>query len=93
MWSALRCVRNWSSELANGGGDLRLSAPRCRLFGSEVWVIKIAKQLEIESTINSRGRPKAALEASRRRLLPCKLKRRFVEKKTKDSKTTRPTGA
>jgi putative transposase len=42
------------SELDN----LRSSAQRGRPFGNEDWVIKVAKQLGLESTMNSRGRPK-----------------------------------
>jgi putative transposase len=42
------------SELDN----LRSSAQRGRPFGNEDWVIKIAKQLGLESTMNSRRRPK-----------------------------------
>jgi putative transposase len=38
--------------------DLRSSPQRGRPFGSQDWVIKIAKQLGLESTMNSRGRPK-----------------------------------
>ena len=38
--------------------DLRSSAQRGRPFGRETWVIQIAKQLGLESTMNSRGRPK-----------------------------------
>ncbi len=42
------------SELDN----LRSSAQRGRPFGNEDWVIKVAKQLGLESTMTSRGRPK-----------------------------------
>ena len=38
--------------------DLRSSAQRGRPFGREDWMIKVAKQLGLESTMNSRGRPK-----------------------------------
>ncbi len=38
--------------------DLRSSAQRGRPFGNEDWVIKVAKQLGLESTMHSRGRPK-----------------------------------
>jgi len=38
--------------------DLRSSAQRGRPFGSEDWMIKIAKQLGLEATMNPRGRPK-----------------------------------
>ena len=38
--------------------DLRSSAQRGRPFGRETWVSQIAKQLGLESTMNSRGRPK-----------------------------------
>jgi len=37
--------------------NLRSSAHRGRPFGNEDWVIKVAKQLGLESTVNSRGRP------------------------------------
>jgi len=55
--------RNWiefvnapdkTSEL----DDLRLSARRGRPFGSEDWMISIAKRLGLEATMHSRGRPK-----------------------------------
>ena len=38
--------------------DLRTGAQRGRPFGSADWVIIIAKQLGLESTMKSRGRPK-----------------------------------
>jgi putative transposase len=38
--------------------DLRSSAQRGRPFGREDWMIKIAKQLGLEPTLNPRGRPK-----------------------------------
>ena len=38
--------------------DLRSSAQRGRPFGGKDWVIEIAKQLGLESTMNGRGRPK-----------------------------------
>ena len=38
--------------------DMRSSAQRGRPYGSEDWVIKIAKQLGLGSTMNPRGRPK-----------------------------------
>jgi putative transposase len=38
--------------------DLRLSAQRGRTFGSEDWMINIAKQLGLETTMHVRGRPK-----------------------------------
>ena len=48
-------VNRSESELELDGR--RSSAQRGRPFGSEDWVIKIANQLGIESTMNSRGRP------------------------------------
>ena len=38
--------------------DLRSSAQRGCPFGREDWMVKIAKQLRLESTMNARGRPK-----------------------------------
>ena len=38
--------------------DLRSSAQRGRPFGSEDWMINIAKKLGLEATMHSRGRPK-----------------------------------
>jgi len=38
--------------------DLRSSAQRGRPFGIEDWTINIAKQLGLEATMHSRGRPK-----------------------------------
>ncbi|MPZ77836.1 MAG: hypothetical protein GEU77_15075 [Deltaproteobacteria bacterium] len=51
-------------ELVNGSetdtelGDLRLSRRVIGRYGNENWVIRIAKQLGFEWTMNSRGRPK-----------------------------------
>jgi hypothetical protein len=42
--------------------NLRCSAQRGRPFESETWVIRIAKQLGLQSTLNSRGRPKAVMK-------------------------------
>ena len=38
--------------------DLRSSAQRGRPFGSEDWIIIVAKQLGLEATLHPRGRPK-----------------------------------
>jgi len=38
--------------------DLRSSAQRGRPFGSEDWMINSSKQLGLETTMHSRGRPK-----------------------------------
>jgi putative transposase len=46
------------SESESELDDVGSSAQRGRPFGSEDGVIKIAKQLGVESTMNSRGRPK-----------------------------------
>ena len=54
---------NWI-ELVDGSeneselNDLRSSAQRGRPFGSADWVLVMAKQLGLESTLKSRGRPK-----------------------------------
>ena len=54
---------NWI-EFVNGAeneselNDLRSSAQRGRPFGSADWVLVMAKQLGLESTLKSRGRPK-----------------------------------
>jgi len=40
--------------------DLRCSAQRGRPFGSQGWVVRIAKRLSLESTLRPRGRPKAS---------------------------------
>jgi putative transposase len=45
-------------ERASELEDLRSSAQRGRPFGSEQWMIKIAKQLGLEATLHARGRPK-----------------------------------
>ena len=55
--------KNWiefvnDSERESELDDLRSSAQRGRPFGGEDWMIKIAKQLGLESTMNPRGRPK-----------------------------------
>jgi putative transposase len=39
---------------------LRVSVNRGRPFGSEVWQVRTAKQLGLESTLRSRGRPKGS---------------------------------
>ena len=46
--------RDKASEL----DDLRSCAQRGRPFGSEHWMINIAKELGLEATMHSRGRPK-----------------------------------
>ncbi len=38
--------------------DLRCSAQRGRPFGSEDWVVRIARRLGLESAFRQRGRPK-----------------------------------
>jgi hypothetical protein len=38
--------------------ELRLSTQRGRPFGSEDWMIDVAKQLGLEATLHPRGRPK-----------------------------------
>ena len=55
--------QNWiewvnESDRAAELDDLRWSAQRGRPFGSEDWMINIAKQLGLEATMHSRGRPK-----------------------------------
>jgi putative transposase len=45
--------------------DLRSSVRRGRPFGSADWVTVMAKQLGLESTMKSRGRPKRAEKDSR----------------------------
>jgi len=55
--------QNWiewvnESDRAAELDDLRWSAQRGRPFGSEDWTINIAKQLGLEATMQSRGRPK-----------------------------------
>ncbi len=47
-------------ETASELEDLRCSAQRGRPFGSEGWVVRIAKRLSLESTLRPRGRPKAS---------------------------------
>jgi len=53
-WADFVNASERESELA----DLRTSAQRGRPYGSEDWMIKIAKQLGLDSTMNPRGRPK-----------------------------------
>jgi putative transposase len=55
--------RNWVAWVnrAETGAELealRLSAHRGRPFGSEQWVLRTAKRLQLESTLRPRGRPK-----------------------------------
>ena len=55
--------KNWiefvnDSERESELDDLRSSAQRGRPYGSEDWMIRTAKQLGLESTMRSRGRPK-----------------------------------
>ena len=47
-------------ETASELEDLRCSAQRGRPFGSQGWVVRIAKRLSLESTLRPRGRPKAS---------------------------------
>ena len=47
-------------ETANELEELRCSAQRGRPFGSEGWVVRMAKRLRLESTLRSRGRPKGS---------------------------------
>ncbi len=46
------------TERATELEDLRCSAQRGRPFGSEAWVVRMAKRLGLESTLHPRGRPK-----------------------------------
>jgi putative transposase len=48
------------AETASELEDLRCSAQRGRPFGSQSWVVRIAKRLRLESTLRPRGRPKAS---------------------------------
>ena len=47
-------------ERASELEDLRCSAQRGRPFGSQGWVVRVAKRLSLESTLRPRGRPKAS---------------------------------
>jgi len=47
-------------ETASELEDLRCSAQRGRPFGSQGWVVRIAKRLSLESTLRPRGRPKTS---------------------------------
>jgi putative transposase len=42
---------------------LRGSVNRGRPFGSQRWVVRVAKRLELESTLRPRGRPKGRSRA------------------------------
>jgi putative transposase len=53
-WIELLNEPDKTSEL----DDLRSGAQRGRAFGSEDWMIGIAKQLGLEATLYPRGRPK-----------------------------------
>jgi hypothetical protein len=53
----LDCMLN-EAERESEFDDLRASAQRSRPFVSEDWVFNIAKQLGLEATMNSHGRPK-----------------------------------
>jgi putative transposase len=62
--------QNWTEfvnapDNASELDDLRSSVQRGRPFGSADWVIVMAKQLGLESTMKSRGRPKRAEKDSR----------------------------
>jgi putative transposase len=48
------------AERASELEDLRCSAQRGRPFGSQGWVVRVAKRLSLESTLRPRGRPKAS---------------------------------
>ena len=48
------------AERASELEDLRCSAQRGRPFGSQSWVVRVAKRLSLESTLRPRGRPKAS---------------------------------
>jgi len=48
------------AETASELEDLRCSAQRGRPFGSQGWVVRVAKRLSLESTLRPRGRPKAS---------------------------------
>jgi putative transposase len=48
------------AETASELEDIRCSAQRGRPFGSQGWVVRIAKRLSLESTLRPRGRPKAS---------------------------------
>jgi hypothetical protein len=52
------CQMDENLSLVSELDDLRSSAQRGRPYGSEDWMIKIAKQVGLESTMHSRGRPK-----------------------------------
>jgi putative transposase len=45
-------------DKTSGLDDLRLSTQRGRPFGSEDWMMDVAKQLGLEATLHPRGRPK-----------------------------------
>jgi len=53
------------SEIESELDDLRSSAQRGWPFGNKAWVIKIAKQPGLESTMNSRRHPKRHEKVSR----------------------------
>jgi putative transposase len=62
--------QNWielvnAPENASELDDLRSSVQRGRPFGSADWAVVTAKQLGLESTMKSRGRPKRAEKDSR----------------------------
>jgi len=52
----IECVNE--PDKASELDDLRSSAQRGRPFGNEDWMIKTAKQLGLEATMHTRGRPK-----------------------------------
>src|SRR2546427_293514 len=64
-WHLLPGPRQWvgwvnRAETASELEDLRCSAQRGRPFGSQGWVVRVAKRLSLESTLRPRGRPKAS---------------------------------
>ena len=57
--------RNWvgwvnKSETVSELEDLRISVQRGRPFGDPRWQVRIAKRLDLESTLRPRGRPKGS---------------------------------
>lgn len=57
--------RNWLAQVNDAEGAEELEALRCsvqrgRPFGNPAWVVRTAKRLNLESTLNPRGRPKGS---------------------------------
>lgn len=63
----VECPENWVRRVNEPETEveleaLRRSVQRGRPFGGETWVVKVAKRLRLESTLQPRGRPRRRAE-------------------------------